>query len=74
MADLNTQYRDRLRFKPPDALEEYGIEIPEIANIRWEDVKCGKENCNDCPHGSYYYAYWTDVNTNELKKKYLGTR
>ena len=46
--------------------------IPKNANIREEFVKCGKENCNDCPHGPYYYAYWRDVNTKKLKKKYLG--
>ena len=49
--------------------------IPENATIREEFVKCGKESCDRCPHGPYYYAYWKD-NTkdnmkNKLRKKYL---
>lgn len=46
--------------------------IPESASIREEFVRCKKENCNDCPHGPYFYAYWRDVNTKKLVKKYLG--
>jgi hypothetical protein len=42
------------------------------ANIRKEFIKCGKESCNDCPHGPYYYAYWKDPSTKKLKKKYIG--
>lgn len=45
---------------------------PKNASIREELVKCGKENCSDCPHGPYYYAYWKDVTTKKLMKKYLG--
>ena len=48
-------------------------EIPKNAKIRKEYIKCGKENCNYCPHGPYYYAYWKDTITKKLKKKYLGS-
>ena len=49
--------------------------LPKNATIREEFVKCGKDSCERCPHGPYYYAYWKDnVNGNSiLKKKYLGT-
>ncbi len=50
--------------------------IPKNATIREESIKCGKVNCNQCPHGSYYYAYWKektkDDNKSKLRKKYLG--
>ncbi len=45
--------------------------VPKNSNIRKEFVKCGKENCFNCPHGPYYYAYWRDVSSKKLKKKYL---
>ncbi len=50
--------------------------IPENATIREEFIRCGKENCNLCPHWPYYYAYWKDKikdNKSKLRKKYLGT-
>ena len=50
--------------------------IPINATIREEFIKCGKVNCNQCPHGPYYYMYWK-VKSNDtksrLRKKYLGT-
>ena len=48
-------------------------ETPKNAKIRKEYIKCGKENCNDFPHGPYYYAYWKDTISKKLKKKYLGS-
>ncbi|MBA3751029.1 MAG: hypothetical protein H0X03_09115 [Nitrosopumilus sp.] len=50
--------------------------LPKNASIREEFIKCGKDACNLCPHGPYYYAYWkekTKDNQNKLRKKYLGT-
>ncbi|MBA3750597.1 MAG: hypothetical protein H0X03_06870 [Nitrosopumilus sp.] len=50
--------------------------LPKNVTIREEFIKCGKENCNICPHGPYYYAYWknkTKDNKSKLRKKYLGT-
>lgn len=46
--------------------------LPSNHTIREEFVKCGKEFCLQCPHGPYYYAYWKDSTTKNLKKKYLG--
>lgn len=45
--------------------------IPENATIRKEYIKCGKEICEH-KHGPYYYAYWKDLETKKLKKKYIG--
>jgi hypothetical protein len=47
--------------------------IPKNATIRKEYVKCRKETCEE-KHGPYYYAYWKDPETKQLKKKYIGTR
>jgi hypothetical protein len=49
--------------------------IPKNSTIREEFIKCGKDRCNLCPHGPYYYAYWKDKsygNKSKLIKKYLG--
>lgn len=46
--------------------------ISENTTIKEEFIKCGKENCYDCPHGPYFYAYWRDKVSKKLKKKYLG--
>jgi hypothetical protein len=44
--------------------------IPSNATIRREYTKCGKECCNICKHGPYYYGYWREKG--KLKKKYIG--
>ncbi len=48
--------------------------IPKNATIREEFIKCGKETCNLCPQGPYFYAYWKEKTNKEskLKKRYLG--
>ena len=50
--------------------------IPKNATIREEFIKCGRDACNNCPHGSYYYAYWRNKTINDdkikLRKRYLG--
>ncbi len=50
--------------------------MPKNATIREEFIKCGKDICNLCPHGPYYYAYWKDKtkddNKSKLRKRYLG--
>jgi hypothetical protein len=38
--------------------------IPKYAVYREEFIKCGKDVCNLCPHGSYYQAYWKDKTNN----------
>lgn len=45
--------------------------IPENATIRKEYIKCGKQMC-ELRHGPYYYAYWKDPESKNLKKRYAG--
>jgi hypothetical protein len=61
------QYKKQLN----TPLQRYD-EAPSDAKIRQEFIKCGKKDCNDCPHGPYHYAYWKDQTTKKLKKKYIG--
>jgi hypothetical protein len=51
------------------------FQTPENSRIKEKFIKCGKNNCNSCLHGPYYYAYWIEENNNGRKKylkKYLG--
>ena len=44
---------------------------PDIkVSYRTKSIKCGKESCNSCPHGPYWYAEWTEAG--KRKTKYLG--
>jgi hypothetical protein len=65
------------QFKEMENLSKTGYDaLPKNATIREEFIKCGKDTCNLCPHGPYYYAYWRDKTNNsksKLRKKYLGT-
>jgi hypothetical protein len=38
--------------------------------LRQQAVKCGKHNCTRCPHGPYWYAYWTE--DGRRKSRYVG--
>jgi len=46
------------------------IESDVKVAYRTKPVKCGKESCNSCPHGPYWYAEWTEKG--KRKTKYLG--
>lgn len=46
--------------------------IPKNATIKKEFIKCGNKVCGKCPHGPYYYAYWKDKDSKNLKKVYVG--
>ena len=35
-----------------------------------KNIKCGKESCQKCPHGPYWYAEWTE--NGKRRTKYLG--
>ena len=39
-------------------------------SYRAKNIKCGKEACQTCPHGPYWYAEWTE--SGKRKTKYLG--
>ena len=39
-------------------------------SYRSKNIKCGKESCQTCPHGPYWYAEWTE--SGKRRTKYLG--
>jgi len=38
--------------------------------MRQQMVKCGKTSCTRCPHGPYWYAYWTE--DGKRRCRYVG--
>lgn len=46
------------------------IKTPKVT-YQLEFVKCGK-NCKKCPHGPYWYAYWSE--NGKTKSKYIGKK
>jgi hypothetical protein len=38
--------------------------------LRKQAVRCGKAGCNSCPHGPYWYAYWTE--DGRRRSRYVG--
>jgi len=44
-------------------------ERPEV-RLRPRHVKCGKPACTRCPHGPYWYAYWTQ--DGKRRSRYVG--
>lgn len=54
-------------------LENRGLDLDDsgpVVRLRQQLVKCGKESCTTCPHGPYWYAYWTE--DGRRRSKYLG--
>lgn len=39
-------------------------------SLRRQAVKCGKDACTRCPHGPYWYAYWTE--NGRRRSRYIG--
>jgi hypothetical protein len=39
-------------------------------SLRHQMVKCGKSGCTKCPHGPYWYAYWTE--NGKRRSRYVG--
>lgn len=46
-----------------------GDDHPEV-HLRRQEVRCGKDGCTRCPHGPYWYAYWTE--DGKRRSRYLG--
>jgi len=38
--------------------------------LRQQAVRCGKQGCTRCPHGPYWYAYWTE--DGKRRSRYVG--
>ena len=54
-------------------LERRGVATAaESPTVRYREqlVKCGKQNCTRCPHGPYWYAYWSE--NGRRRSCYLG--
>lgn len=42
---------------------------PDV-RLRQQMVRCGKAGCTTCPHGPYWYAYWTEEG--RRRSRYIG--
>jgi hypothetical protein len=54
-------------------LEARGASFASAAprvHLRARLVRCGKSNCTHCPHGPYWYAYWTE--DGRRRSRYVG--
>jgi len=53
-------------------LERVGVDLGQEPNVRLRQraVKCGKAGCTSCPHGPYWYAYWSE--RGRRRTKYIG--
>lgn len=38
--------------------------------LRQRMVRCGKVGCVSCPHGPYWYAFWTE--DGKRRSRYVG--
>jgi hypothetical protein len=54
-------------------LESQGVPLagasPKV-RLRPRMVKCGKGSCTRCPHGPYWYAFWTE--DGRRRSRYVG--
>ena len=63
----------RLQILTRAALERSGpIKGPSDPQVsmRQQMVRCGKSGCSKCPHGPYWYAYWTE--DGKRRSRYVG--
>ena len=44
--------------------------VEQKISYRQKSIKCGRESCNSCPHGPYWYAEWSE--NGKRITKYLG--
>lgn len=71
--DLDEHDLRRLQILTRAQLERGGVlsgaDEPKIS-LRQQEVRCGKRGCTKCPHGPYWYAYWTEGG--RRRSKYVG--
>ena len=71
--DLDEHGLRRLQMLTRAQLEGTGaVEVgsePKVS-MRKQMVRCGKSGCNTCPHGPYWYAYWTEEG--KRRSRYVG--
>lgn len=62
----------RLQILTGAQLERSGVDPKTASNVsmRQQMVRCGKSGCTRCPHGPYWYAYWTE--DGRRRSRYVG--
>ena len=71
--DLDTHDLRRLQILTRAQLERSGVGDPvdgPNVSLRSQMVRCGKTGCTRCPHGPYWYAYWTE--NGKRRSRYVG--
>lgn len=71
--ELDAHELQRLVILARARLESSGVLAPGSdtkVSLRSQWVKCGKAACNRCPHGPYWYAYWTE--NGRRRTRYVG--
>lgn len=71
--ELDAHDLRRLQILTRAQLQRAGDTDPtDVANVglRQQMVRCGKEGCTKCPHGPYWYAYWTEAG--KRRSRYIG--
>lgn len=70
--DMDEHDLRRLLILTTAQLEAAGLvngEHPKVS-LRKQMVKCGKRGCTRCPHGPYWYAYWSE--DGRRRSRYVG--
>ena len=69
--ELDSHELQRLVILARARLESAGAATPgEDVSLRRQWVRCGKPTCTRCPHGPYWYAYWTE--NGRRRTRYVG--
>ncbi len=71
--DLDEHDLRRLQILTRAHLERSGVLTAgseHNVSMRRQMVRCGKSDCTKCPHGPYWYAYWTE--DGRRRSKYVG--
>ena len=68
ISELGESDLKRLRILIDNKLGPTGNE--QKISYRQKLIKCGRESCNSCPHGPYWYAEWSE--NGKRSTKYLG--
>jgi hypothetical protein len=71
--DLDAHGLRRLQILTRAHLERSGVVDPigeANVSLRQQMVRCGKGGCTKCPHGPYWYAYWSE--DGKRRSRYVG--
>ena len=71
--DLDEHGLRRLQILTRAQLHRAGAHDPTAeakVSLRQQIVRCGKDGCTKCPHGPYWYAYWTEGG--RRRSRYVG--